>query len=119
MQRLVSAASQRPGVIQRVLSPATHAFGMAAHAGLLASWAGLSGQTNAIQQMAVNAGAQTQGMLANIGLIQAFMGMAQAEPAPAPALPPASLPYMPSSALTGLQRGASIPTLALPSPDYD
>ena len=119
VQRLVNAASQRPGVIQRVLSPATHAFGMAAYGGLMGSWAGLLAQTGAIQQEAANASVWTMGMLANISQMQAFIGMAQAEPAPSPALPPTSLPYMPGSAVTGLQRGASIPALALPSPDYD
>ena len=94
VQRLVNAASQRPGVIQRVLSPATHAFGMAAHGGLLASWAGLLGQTGALQQEAANASVWTLGMLTDIGQMQAFIGMAQAEPAP-----PAAGP--------GLQMGAS------------
>ena len=115
VQRLVSSLPKRPGVIQRVLSPATHAFGMATYGGLMGSWAGLLAQTGAIQQEAANASVWTMGMLPNISQMQAFIGMAQAEPAP-PAAGPGL--QMGASAMAGAPVG--IPLHALPAnPDID
>ena len=113
VQRLVSSLPKRPGVIQRVLSPSTYFLGIGAHGGLLASWAQLSAQTATIQQMAANASAQAQGMLANIGLMQTFIGLAQAEPAPPTA--GGGLP-MGASAMAGAPVG--IPLHALPENPY-
>ena len=82
VQRLVGPASNRPAAIQRVLSPATHFYGLAAHAGLTASWSGLSGQMAGLQATAANANVLTQAMAANIGQMLGFISMAQGEPAP-------------------------------------